>query len=198
MATQAQDMARKLVTAGVIGMLIIVIALFVLVGGAETVGPANERSHLAIEALKDVGVVVIGIAVIEIVWIIVGGAPTERSLDRLLSQLSDASKVIREDVRSVRLEVTAMSTLATSGRQCGLADVATSQDKLKYDYTHFIESVTKAKQKIEICGAALDFLYSSDDAFRALSRRAADGLEIEILLPDDHNPVRHGRLPGQV
>jgi hypothetical protein len=189
MATNARDMARKLMTAGVIGLLIVVVALFVLVGGDEHVGTANERGHLAIEALKDVGVVVIGIVVIELVWIIVGGAPTEQALDRLLSQLSSASNDIRGDVESVRKEITAMSTLAASGRDCGLVDIAANQDKLKYDYTYFITAVTNARQKIEICGAALDFLYASDDALGALSRRAAQGLNIEILLPDDENPV---------
>jgi hypothetical protein len=189
MATNAQDMARKLVTAGVIGALIIVVALFVLVDRSEEVGKANERGHLAIEALKDVGVVVIGIAVIELVWIIVGGAPTEQALSQLLSQLSSASSDIRGDVESVRKEVTAMSILAASGRDCGLADIAPKRDKLKYDYTYFITAVTNAQEKIEICGAALDFLYDSDDALGALKKRAEEGLNVEILLPDDDNKV---------
>jgi len=188
-AKSGQDMTRKLITAGVIGVLIIIIALFVFVGGTENVGSANERGHLAIEALKDVGVVVIGIAVIELVWIIVGGAPTEQALDDLLSQLSDASQVIRGDVESVRHEVAAMSALAASARNCGLADIAANQDKLKYDYSHFIAKVAAAKQKIQICGAALEFLYASDDALEALSQRAAMGLDIEVLLPADENPV---------
>ncbi len=189
MAQRAQDMAHKLVTAGIIGMLIIVVVLFVLVGSTDTVGPANERTHLAVEALKDVGVVVIGIAVIEVVWIIVGGAPTEQAMNNLLSQLRDASRTIREDVGSVRIEVTAMSKLAASGQGCGLVDIAEGQDKLKYDYNKFIDSVLRAKQKIQICGAALDFLYSSDDALSALSQRASEGLEVEVILPDDENPV---------
>src|SRR5262249_19857412 len=82
-----------------------------------------------------------------------------------------------------------MSILAASGRDCGLADIAPKRDKLKYDYTYFITAVTKAEYKIEICGAALDFLYASDDALEALTKRAVEGLNIEVLLPDDENPV---------
>ena len=178
-----RDMIFRLITAAVIGLIVIGIAIFWFVDV-----PA-ERERLAVEALKDVGVVVIGIAVIEFVWALLGGAPTEHGLRRLLSELNITRIDIGSDVDSIRREVTTISLLVASGRRCGLENIGVSQDDLSFDYPDFIASVRAAKEIIQISGASLYFLYANDEALRALVDRAGDGLTVEILLPADDNQI---------
>jgi hypothetical protein len=185
----SREMIFKLIIALGIGAIVIGFTIFWLAPNqfAFPNGP-SERDWLAMEALKDVGVVVIGIAVIEFVWALLGGAPTENALRSLVTQLNTASAVIRNDVDSIKQEVSTVAALAASGRRCGLENIGMGRDDLRFDYPNFIAQVDAAMEKIQICGATLNFLYANDSALNALVERAKH-LPVEILLPDDDNTM---------
>jgi TRAP-type C4-dicarboxylate transport system permease small subunit len=49
----------------------------------------DEKSRVIVEAIKDFGVVVAGIAVVEIMWTIVGGSPVDKSLEHVTRTMSN-------------------------------------------------------------------------------------------------------------
>jgi hypothetical protein len=164
-----RELALKLFVAVTLGIIVIVYSLFGL--GAEP-----ERHLLVTEAVKDVGVVIIGIAVAEVVWALVGGAPTELAVKGVAQGITEMSQQIRSDVKG-------MSVLTADGNRVGLADVGTSLDELSWSPTHFIGLVARAMHAIDLCGATLYYIYSNDGILNALVGAADRGIQVRVLLP---------------
>src|SRR3954462_14962609 len=61
----------------------------------------DQRSHLLIDAIKDLGVIIIGIAAVEVVWAWAGGSPTELDLKSLISLNRDLSVKMKDDVETL-------------------------------------------------------------------------------------------------
>ena len=61
-------LTKKLGLAVLVGLVIVALTW--------GLAPAEQRPHLLLDALKHLGVIVIGIAAVEVVWAWAGGSPT--------------------------------------------------------------------------------------------------------------------------
>lgn len=125
-----------------------------------------DRSRLVTDAVKDFGVVVVGIAIVEIVWAALGGSPVDRSLTTLNNTTSDLKGKLHDEVVAISQQFTAtrdqfgadvsrmilqfnadvkgISQLVDGGARTGLGNIGESQDFLAYQPAIFITDVLKA------------------------------------------------------
>src|SRR6516165_10545525 len=86
----------------------------------------HPKPDLIIDAIKDFGVVIIGVSLVEIVWSAMGGAPTEKDLKKLVEDVERTRNGIHDDVTSIRTEVARMGAITRRGDDAGIMDVAHS------------------------------------------------------------------------
>ena len=150
----------------------LLLAIFVggvIVALAYGVTDPGDRPKLLIDSLQHLGVIVIGIAAVEVVWAWAGGSPIELDLKRLLglnenlnSDLKDkvtALTALSNDIvsTSTRIEssVQHMTTIVTAANRTGLVDFGAKQDEVAYTPTIFAEKVGNAREAIDLCGCTL-------------------------------------------
>jgi hypothetical protein len=139
------------------------------------IAPADKDKVFA-DSIKDIAIVVIGVSVVEIVWAILGGAPTEEKLTTLLADLQKTRADIHSDVSS-------MSALSSTGDRLGIVNFGISEDKLGYPTDEFKLNAERAMTGIDLCGATLNYIYKNDALGYALAAAANRGIPVRILLP---------------
>jgi hypothetical protein len=156
----------------------------------------DQRPHLLIDAIKHLGVIIIGIAAVEVVWVWAGGSPTELDLKSLIGLNRELSVKMKEDVEalskgsaeireaSTRIEeaMQRMTTIVQAANRTGLANVGTAQEELGYPPGRFADELRKARDGIDLCGCTLALLHSNDALFDALVETANRGVPVRILL----------------
>ncbi len=182
-------LTKKLGLAVLVGLVIVALTW--------GLAPAEQRPHLLLDALKHLGVIVIGIAAVEVVWAWAGGSPTELDLKNLTDLNKQLSTKVGEDVEalrkssaeiketSTRIEesVQRMTTIVRAAHRTGLTNVGAVQDELGYAPGRFADDLGKARAGIDLCGCMLAFLYSNDFVFEALVGASNRGVPVRVLLP---------------
>jgi hypothetical protein len=142
----------------------------------------HPKPDLIIDAIKDFGVVIIGVSLVEIVWSAMGGAPTEKDLKKLVEDVERTRNGIHDDVTSIRTEVARMGAITRRGDDAGIMDVAHSQGTLGSEPI-FRQDIYMAKSGIDLCGSTLHYIYGSDSITHALVEAAKRKVPVRILLP---------------
>ena len=180
------------------------LALFVglvIVGLAYVLADPAEKNRLTVEAISHLGIIILGIAAVEVVWAWAGGSPIELNVSRLITFNEGFSDKLKEDLdalsrissdvksTSVRIEesVQHMTTIVTAANRTGLANVGASQDELGYPPSRFAADIKGARNGIDLCGCTLTLINSNDAVFEALC--AAD-VPVRLLLPDPDSLLR--------
>ena len=168
-------LTKKLGLAVLVGLVIVALTW--------GLAPAEQRPHLLLDALKHLGVIVIGIAAVEVVWAWAGGSPTELDLKNLIDLNKQLSTKVGEDVdalrkssaeikeTSTRIEesVQRMTTIVRAAHRTGLTNVGAVQDELGYAPGRFADELGRARNGIDLCGCMLAFLYSTTPCSRRWS-----------------------------
>jgi hypothetical protein len=144
-------------------------------------GEQHERGHFYGEVLKDLGVVVFGLALLDMLWSVFGGDPLRRDLNHLLS--------------SVRL--------IDQSQKCGLIDVASNPEKI--DMTDPVDAIKAAKRSIDMCGFTLHALYSKGRLKENLQIALRNKVKVRICIASPTNddvlknclPEVAKAMPGQ-
>lgn len=158
---------RKLWPAVLLGGMIIYLAY-------TKVTPGNEIDFL-LGAAKDFGVIIVGVAVVEVVWVAIGGSPIETKLKSLINQAEIGNREIRDDVRQ-------MSELTKNASRIGLINVGENQEALSYKPRDFSSMIKDAKEGVDLCAATLAYVYAHDEIQEALVV-AATKVPVRIILP---------------
>lgn len=127
--------------------------------------PAEERekSHFYGELAKDIGVVVFGLALVDMLWSVFGGDPLQQDLTKLL--------------RSMRL--------IDQSQKCGLIDVAKNPEEL--DMTDPVDAIKEAKRSIDMCGFTLHALYSKGRLKENLESALRNKVKVRICISSPTN-----------
>jgi hypothetical protein len=182
------SLLKKLALAVLVGSVILALAYYLT-------SNSTEEHTLTVEAISGLGMIIIGIATVEVVWTWAGGSPIELNVSKLLSLNESLSNSLKQDLAALRtisdgINSTSVqtrslvqhtTTIANSATKVGLTNVGAKQDELGYKPGKLAALVANAKIGIDFCGATLNVVYSNDDLYTAL---ISSKIPVRILLPD--------------
>jgi hypothetical protein len=181
------SLIKKLALAVFVGSAILALAYFV--------ADPKERNVLPSEAISGLGMIIIGIAAVEVVWAWAGGSPIELNVTKLLSLNESLSNTLKQDLDSLRtisdgINSTAVqtkslvqhtTTIANSAIKVSLTNVGAKQDELGYKPGKLANMIANAKIRIDLGGATLHVVFSNDELYSSL---ISTKIPVRILLPD--------------
>lgn len=150
-------------------MIILLVAALILVVSIFLTAP-RERLGVFGDIVKDVGVVVLGLVVIDIVWQLVGGDPVQNSLVALGDRMrTSVGKMLR------------LSEFTRKADPLGVIAIACDEDALPLKLPRLIEN---ASQSVDISGWCLLMIMEHSEVQRALERALKRGVVVRILMSD--------------
>jgi hypothetical protein len=141
-----------------IDILFILISLFPLALGLQI---REHPSDYWSDFCKDIAVVIISLALVDLLWHLVGGDPVSNEIEQLRHA----------------------TTIAKQASLMGLAGVAQNSGKLDLGQNPLAEFPADTRQ-IDLCGYCLNFLIRSPDLVSKILRAAKDGTKVRLLLQD--------------
>jgi hypothetical protein len=146
----------------------------------------REKKHFCGELAKDLGVVVVGLTLVNVLWSVFGGDPVE------------------QDVRELRRSVGLIGQL----QRCGIIQIAprpAGQFPWGLDTMDPVDAILKANRSIDMCGFTLHALFSSGRFKENLETALRKKVRIRICIASPENmdvlnfctPDCRGAMPGQ-
>jgi hypothetical protein len=129
------------------------------------------------DLVKDFGVVIAGLLVVNLVWSIVGGEPLENAI-----------KVLRHELQRTEVNLGRFSKLTSSAQAAGLLDVGGNSSALQYQADQLVQMIEHAKVRICVCGLTLLLLQENHNLVTVLREAANRGVLVQILLAAHDNP----------
>jgi hypothetical protein len=128
------------------------------------------------DLVKDFGVVIAGLLVVNLVWSIVGGEPLENAI-----------KALRQELQRTEASLGSFSKLTSSAQAAGLLDVGANSSALQYPPDQLLRVIEHAKTRICICGLTLLLLQENHTLVNGLEMAAKRGVLVQILLASHDN-----------
>jgi hypothetical protein len=189
MGKQQLSLGWKLLPAVCISLLLFLLSYLVT--------PLANRDELWHGAIKDLGIIIFGIAAVEIVWKMAGGAPIDITLDEIKTVSADMRETTSKNLASLqtansnilstssRIEtlVEKMSTIVEAANRTGVIDIGANQEQVGFTPGEIARRAHEATRHIELCGSTLYVVYSNDAALNAVLAAAKRGVAVRILLP---------------
>lgn len=150
-------------------IIIFVVAIAFLLLALDWV-EIEERPLFYRDVIKDVGVVILGLVVVDFVWQLVGGDPVQNAM-RTIADTIDA-----------RFEATLrLPGLMGRVQRLGLEDLVERQDSLHINIPARIDAASHA---VDFSGWTLNMMRENAAVREALARAARRGVRVRILLPE--------------
>jgi hypothetical protein len=184
----------------------LVLALFVggtIVWFAYSATEDKDKIKLIIDAVQHLGVIIVGIAAVEVVWAWAGGSPIELDLTRLIklneglntdlkdkiASLTNTSEDIALTSTRIENSVQRMTTIVTAANRTGLVNFGATQDELGYSPSKLATDVRNAHGGVDLCGCTLQIIHSHDSVIDALVEVSNRDIPVRILLPKPTSPL---------
>jgi hypothetical protein len=129
------------------------------------------------DLVKDFGVVIAGLLVVNLVWSIVGGEPLENAI-----------KALRQELQKTEVNLGRFSKLTSSAQATGLLDVGANSSALEYQADHLLRMIEHAKSRICVCGLTLLLLQENHSLVNGLKEASKRGVLVQVLLASHDNP----------
>jgi hypothetical protein len=189
MGKQQLSLGWKLLPALCIGILLFLVSYLVT--------SSDNRDELWHGAIKDLGIIIFGIAAVEIVWKMAGGAPIDITLDEIKTVSADMRETTSKSLASLqtansnilgtssRIEtlVEKMNTIVEAANRTGVINIGANQEEVGFPPGEIARRAHVATRNIELCGTTLYVVYSNDAALNAVLAAAKRGVAVRILLP---------------
>jgi hypothetical protein len=133
------------------------------------------------DLIKDFGVVIAGLLVVNLVWSVVGGEPLENAI-----------KSLRCKLQETRGNLNHISKLTHSAQVAGLVDLGPNSTALQYQPGQLEQLIRLAKGQICMSGLTLQLLHENHDLVTALQNAARSGIPVKLLLASDDNQWLEG------
>jgi hypothetical protein len=137
----------------------------------------HDMAGFGAEILKDLGVIIAGLALVDRLWTLFSGDPVERGIAQLRSQILDSIDIV------------------SHARNCGVVRIDTSPTALDAGFPtdHFKD----ARVNIDLCGMTLHSLFARGDLISALKEAVRRGCHVRICIAShDNSTVLENSLPG--
>jgi hypothetical protein len=186
----------------------------------------NLGYHFTAEILKDLGVVVAGLAIVDWLWLLFSGDPVQKHLDRVegsfqqsitrlegsvqqsLTRLEESveQSVNRSiDGSTARLESKIEGSIEVVGhaRHSGMIRIDSNPTALDAGFP--TDAIKKAKRSIDLCGMTLHALFARGDFISTLEEALRKGCAVRICISSPENqavidnslPSARAAMPGQ-
>ena len=123
---------------------------------------------LVSEILKDIGVVVFSLALVDILWQRFGGDPVQAQITKLEGTTNNALRIVQQ--------------AHTSGLSHIVSRVGNIPD------IELLEYISSSKLQIDFCGYTLYHIFEREQLAHALDERVRAGVPVRILIGDPANP----------
>ncbi len=117
------------------------------------------------ELLKDFGVVIVSLTVVDLLWQLVGGEPLSKEI---------------EEMRN-------LNTLTRQAHESGLEEVGSKRTKLTDAWN--LHSISQCRQAIDMCGHTLFTLIENQSFLHALIEQAKRNVKVRLLIYAPDNPA---------
>jgi hypothetical protein len=165
----------------------------------------EKRVEFYGEFLKDIGIIIGGIAIIGLVWELVGGEPLTREVRNLhgdikltaedLKNVSEQSRNTASYIKETQLALensermmSNLSYLTRSAQEAGLTKVGASSSSLSFSRSEVADRISRAKSNIDICGFTLNLIRESASIQLALEDAAKRNVSVRVMLLAKNNP----------
>ena len=137
---------------------------------------AKGYAELWRDLIKDLGVVIGALTIVDLVWALVGGEPTRKAIISLETNLSKTENT-----------VVAFSKLTQDAKSAGLARVGANSSSLSYSPREIITLIQNSRKNIDLSGWALVLLHENSDIIQALTNAAGRNVKIRIVVAAPDN-----------
>jgi hypothetical protein len=146
--------------------------------------PDQVGYHFAAEILKDLGVVIAGLAIVDWLWTLFSGDPVQQKIDQLQSSIGDAFEIVRH------------------ARNSGVIRIDSNPVDLD---AGFPTDTFKSALEIDLCGMTLHSLFARGDLISTLEYAVKRGCKVRICIASPTNSVvlenslqdARAAMPGQ-
>lgn len=142
-----------------------------------------QQSLLLSDIMKELGVVVLGIIMLETLWSAFGGDPQTEKLVGLENLISSQATSIENLVLS--------NTLRQSDIECGLARVHPRAKDVTHD--ELLNNLKNSFHHIDLQGITISDLVHNEEWLRIMKQRITSRVQIRIVVMSPENP---SLLPG--
>jgi hypothetical protein len=153
--------------------------------------------HFAAEILKDLGVVVAGLAIVDWLWLLFSGDPIQQHLDRLETSFNEALLRLESSVQAsvnrsidestARLESKIEASIEVVGHARHSGVIRIDSDPTALDAGFPTDAVKHAHDRIDLCGMSLHSLFARGDFISTLRAAIARGCLIRICIVSPTN-----------
>jgi len=146
----------------------------------ELVPETHAGKSLALlvsEILKDIGVVVFSLALVDLLWERFGGEPLQAQIVRLVDSTNNARNIVQQ------AQATGLTQI--------LSRVGDVSDAVLLEY------IASAKLQIDLCGYTLYYIFDRKQLARVLHERVLAGVPVRILIGDSSNTQLFANVPVQ-
>lgn len=151
------------------GIIALVAILFLVIAWFLAKDQTTAREELVRSVVADVGVVVFGLLVVDMVWQLAGGEPIQNTLRYLDGKLVGKIEESHE-----------LTGLMVHVHRLGLHGIAENQDPLRLKLA---DRINNSKTAIDISGWSLYLLHEHSAVQRALVQAAERGVAVRIVMP---------------
>jgi hypothetical protein len=145
--------------------------IFALVGGLIIIIALLVHPGFWKDIIKDIGVVIFSIAMIDLLWHWLGGDPVGNAIAKLHES----------------------NALVVQADRCGLIGVGAKREDL-WSPTEIRNMILASKSNIDLCGWTLYLFTENHNLMRALVERASDGVRVRVLVGHPKNPFLEGSV----
>jgi hypothetical protein len=150
-----------------LGLLLWYSAYEVRPGLAQETHAGKSLALLVSEILKDIGVVVFSLALVDLLWERFGGEPVQAQIRRLVDSTNNALNIIQQ------AQATGLTQI--------LSRIGNVSDAVLLEY------IASAKLQIDLCGYTLYYIFEREQLARVLHERVLAGVPVRILIGDPTN-----------
>lgn len=141
-----------------------------------------DSTHLVVELLRDFGVVIASLALVDFLWqLVAGGDPLSTEIHELRDALSTELAELRN-----------LNVVMKQAHESGVADLASRRGALTEESRSLSNRIRDCNQAIDISGYTLYFLLENPRFVEALLERARRNIKIRLLLCSEDNQVLAG------